>query len=234
MKKISKYAIFYYDKQDEILINYLEEYLNANAEKIFNFFDNNLLRRKVKIHIIPTKKEYDNIVRLRRNTNEIPKWEIGCATSTDEIKYVSLYDYKNTSHSYDENNFDKTLNDYKKNIIHEFVHFVTYLFCKKYSLNYPLKYLSEGIAQYLSKQKDDINLNFDYTLDNILNSNSNYNGWFLITKYIIENYSHDYFIKLLSNKDYALKETSKLYLEAKEYYSNLQINNNIKNFKEKN
>ena len=76
--------------------------------------------------------------------------------------YVSLYDYKNTSHSYDKNNFDKALNDYKKNIIHEFVHFVTYLFCKKYSLNYPLKYLSEGIAQYLSKQKDDINLKFDY------------------------------------------------------------------------
>ena len=64
-----------------------------------------------------------------------------------EIYYLSINDYKNTSHTID---FDM----YKKTILHEYVHYVNRLFCIKNNCNFSTKYLSEGIATYLSKQNE--------------------------------------------------------------------------------
>ena len=60
MKYIGKYATYYYEKSDEDLIKGLDEYINKDAENIYNFFDSTLNRENVDINIIPTKEEYDN------------------------------------------------------------------------------------------------------------------------------------------------------------------------------
>lgn len=213
MEYISKYAKYIYEKEDEDLINSLDDAINKEAENIFNFFDPTLKRKKVEIHIIPTKKEYDEITGKRRN-KEVPKWEIGNA-GDGIITYVSLKDYKNTTHKFKPEEYDKALDCYKKTIVHEYVHYVTIQYQIKNNIDNSLKYLTEGIAQILSHQRDNIKLEFNYSLEDILESKECYLGFYLITKYILDNYGKEYFFKLLSNKELALEETKKIYKNIK-------------------
>jgi hypothetical protein len=219
MEKITKYAKFNYSKEDEDLIVELEAQLNKDVEEIYNFFDSSLPRELVTIIIIPTKNEYDERSKKRRKIDEIPKWSIGTYYD-NTIEYVSLHDYKNTSHAFDDDKYYEKLDYYKKTIVHEYVHFVTDLYCKKNNFNHPIKCFNEGIAQYLSHQREGQEYDFYYTLEDILNSNNSYVGWFLLTKYIIEEYGRDYFLELFTNKELSLKEIPRLYQEAKEYYDN--------------
>jgi hypothetical protein len=214
MEFIGKYAKYYYEKQDKDLIGSLDEYLNKQAEDIYNFFDPSLDRCQAEIHIIPTKEEYDNIVKKYRNVNEVPKWDIG-NTGEGIITYVSLNDYKNTAHAFKPEEYDKALEDYKKTLIHEYVHFVTIQYQIKNNINKPLRYLSEGIAQCLSHQRDNIKKDFNYSLEDILESKDCYIGFYQMTKYILDNYDKEYFFQLLSDKDYALEETPKIYKQIK-------------------
>ena len=214
MKYIGKYATYYYEKSDEDLIKGLDEYINKDAENIYNFFDSTLNRENVDINIIPTKEEYDNIVKLRRNVDSIPKWEIGNA-GDGIITYVSLKDYKNTDHKFKPEDYDKALIDYKKTMVHEYVHFVSILYKKKNNIKDSTRYLEEGIAQYLSHQKENKKLEFKYSLEDIYESKSCYDGFYLMTKYILDNYGKEYFLKLLTDKEYTLKETPKIYKQIK-------------------
>ena len=221
MEKQTLYAKFIYEKQDEKLVNILEEYIEENAERIFEFFDPSLERKPLEIEIISTKKEYDERQKARRKVEEIPNWSVGTYYD-NKIEYVSFNDYQNTGHRYTEENYEDALNHYKKTIIHEFTHYVLKLYIDKYDNNEPLKYLNEGIAQYLSGQRDNMKLEFNYSLDNILNSKDCYPGWYLMVKYILDEYSREYFLKLLIHNDLALSETPYLYDEAKEYYEELK------------
>ena len=227
MEKITKYAIFNYSEQDQDLINLLDKYINEHAEEIYTFFDSTLFRTQVKINIISTKQQYDEIVQKRRQTIETPTWEIG-SYYDGTIEYVSLHDYKSTAHAFSPEKYKESLEYYKKTIMHEFVHFVVGQYIAKNNTNKPLKYLNEGIAQYLSHQRDDINLVFKYSLDEIVNSNNCYLGFFLLTKFIIEEKGKDYFMTLLRNRERAIMETPKLYKEAKFFYDNYENNKNIK------
>ena len=198
MEKETKYAKFIFDKEDQELVNILEEY--------------------IEIRIISTKKEYDEINKKRRNVDSIPDWSIG-NYHDNTIEYVSFNDYQNTRHKYPIDKYDEYLEYYKKTIIHEFTHYVLKLYIEKYNNSNPLKYLNEGIAQYLSGQRDNQKLKLDFSLDDILNSNSNYPAWYLMTKYILDNYGRKYFLKLIIDNKLAEEVTPKLYEEAKEYYS---------------
>ena len=227
MEKITKYARFNYSEQDQDLINILDEYLNTHSEEIFNFFDPTLSNTMINIDIIPTKKGYDEIVQKRRHTTEIPAWEIG-NYNNGTIEYVSLHDYKNTKHAFSPEKYDEALDSYKKTIVHEFVHFVLGLYIVKINSVGPLKYLNEGIAQYLSHQRDGMNLSFTYSLDDIVNSKNCYPGWFLLTKYIIEEKGKDYFMMLLKDKQKAIQDTPLLYNEAKSFYDDYENGRTMK------
>ena len=211
------FITFHYSDQDQELISHLEKTLKDNCDRIFGFFDSSLEREPIEIRIIPTKKEYDEISKKRRGITEIPKWSIG-NYHDHTIEYVSLNDYKNTSHAFPKERYKEELEYYKKTILHEFTHYVVDLYLKKNQGNSPLHYLNEGIAQYLSGQRDNIEIQFNYTLEDILNSNNCYSSWYLLTKYILEKYGKEYFLKLLRNQDLALEETPRLYEEAKTYY----------------
>ena len=219
MEKVTKYARFNYCEQDYDLINDLDEYINAHVGEVYDFFDIELPRDLVKINIIPTKKQYDELVQNRKQKLEVPLWEIG-NYNNGIIEYVSLHDYKNTTHAFPPEKYDENLEYYKKTIIHEYVHYVIGLYLTNTKSDNPLKYLNEGLAQYLSHQRDKVKPIFTYSLDEIIKSNNCYLGWYLITKFIIEEKGKDYFLKLLKNSDYALSLTPKIYKEAKEFYNN--------------
>ena len=224
MEKMTKYAKFNYTEQDQDLIEGLEEYLNEHVEEVFAFFDSSLPRTIVNISIIPTKKEYDEIIKKRRQTTEdIPSWVIGNYYN-GTIEYVSLHDYKNTSHAFPPEKYSENLEYYKKTIIHEYVHFVTGEYLVKNRAGDPPKYLNEGIAAYLSHQRDGKKPSFIYSLDDILNSRTCYEGWYLLTKYIIEQKGKDYFLMLLKNNIRSKSEASELYEEAKSFYDSLDNN----------
>ena len=215
MEKNSLYAKFIYSKEDETLVDELDAYLNDNAERIFDFFDSALERKPLNIKIIPTKKEYDELNQKRRGV-EIPKWSIGTFYD-NTIEYVSLNDYKNTTHAFPPEKYDEALEYYKKTFVHEFTHYVLLIYKEQFNNDYPIKYLNEGIAQYLSGQRDDNKYEFNYSLDDIL-SNNCYAGWFLMTKYIVEEYGREYFLELVVDNELAIKETPRLYEEVKNYY----------------
>ena len=217
MEKETKYYKFTYSKEDEDLIVVLEDYLNQKREDIFNFFDSSLQKEQVEINIIPTKKEYDEIAKKIRGVEEIAKWSIGFVHE-NIIEYVSLHDYKNTAHAFSEDRYLEKLDYFKKTIAHEYVHFVGGLYCKKNNLEWPVKFLNEGIALYLSGQKDNMDSPFNYTIEDILESKSSYDAWYLLTKYIIEEYGKEYFLKLFGNNELASCEAPRLFGEAKEYY----------------
>ena len=217
MERKTKYFIFNYSKNDEDLIIELDNYLNQKKEDIFNFFDCVIPDNQVIINIIPTKKEYDELAKKIRGVDNVAKWSIGFFHDNN-IEYVSLHDYKNTAHAFSEDRYYEKLDYYKKTIVHEYVHYVAALYRKKHNVEYSIKYLNEGIATYLSGQKENVEIPFNFKIEDILESNNSYDSWYLITKYIIEEYGKNYFFKLFDNPELAFKEADHLLEEARDYY----------------
>ncbi len=225
MQKISKRAIFNFEESDSTLINELSDYLDddKNIVPIYEFFEVEEPDKKIKIEIVPTKKEYDEKFKVLGNYPPdyiVQDWMIGCFNSTkNKILYLSLNDYKNTSHAFKPDDYDKALNHFKKTIVHEYVHYVTELFAKKHNCGWRAKYISEGLAICLSHQKDDMKLKFNYHLDEIINGNAHYNAYYLLTKYLIENYDKSFTFKLIESnrkaheflKDELYDKVNKLY-----------------------
>lgn len=222
MKKESKYAILNFQKQDENLANILAEYLDENTKKLYDFFEIAFQGEKSNITIVPSKKEFDIIYRKANNKPEnepIQDWIIGTC-SNRIIFYVSLNDYDNTAHKFDKKDYAIALENYKKTILHEQVHFVNELFSKQNNSPETIKFLSEGIATYLSGQYENQNVGFYADADTLLNQNKNpYDQYFLITKYLAENFDKETVLSLFKNNQTAttfLKTT--LYPKAKEHY----------------
>ena len=215
MIKESKYAIFEYDRCDENLINDLINYLDNNQNRIKCFFDENLELPKIKIKIYSAKKEYDEKVGIKMFDGEVPKWVIG-SYNNGMINYVSFNDFKNTSHQND------SYESYLKTLIHEYIHFVTNEYSKKINCEYPIKYISEGIAYYLSGQGNKIEYSDNISEDDILNGKSCYPKWYLFVKYIIDIKGKEYFFELFKDKVKAKKDIETLVLECNGYYKCLE------------
>lgn len=216
MEKVSKYANFEFNDSDSDLIDDLSDYLDNNVKEIFNFFEitpNN----KVKISIISTKQEYDKIFEERYKFTSPSSRGF---YSNGRIYFLSFHDYKNTPHSYIDSEKLEAFEDFKKTLVHEFVHYINELFYKKHNCSYTAKYLVEGIAIYLSHQKDNKNVEFNFTLDMLLDKNCPYSAYYLITKYLIENYDKSFVLELFQSSRQAnefLKQ--ELFKKAKDYYS---------------
>ena len=141
------------------------------------------------------------------------------------VFYLSLNDYKNTAHKFDKKHYKEAFEHYKKTLVHEFVHFVNLeCFNRIRKCGRPAKYLSEGIATYLSGQKDNKKIIFDYSIDDIMHFDYNkscYDGWYLVTKYLVENYDKQFVLSLFeSNREANDFLQNELYEKAKEFYLN--------------
>lgn len=201
MEKEFDHAIFKYNLEDENLVFELNNYINENINEIYSFFELKDIISKATIIILSTKEEFDKEVRpLKKEYEEygVPSWVIGFSLK-DKIYFLSLSDYKNTPHK------DKIdLLAYKKTILHEYIHYIVGLYLFENKCSYPLRALNEGIAQYLSHQRDKNIITLKHDLSEVLDATTAYSEWYLITKYIIDNYSKEYFLELLRDRDKAI------------------------------
>ena len=201
MEKEFDHAIFKYNLEDENLVFELNNYINENINEIYSFFELKDIISKATIIILSTKEEFDKEVRpLKKEYEEygVPSWVIGFSLK-DKIYFLSLSDYKNTPHK------DKIdLLAYKKTILHEYIHYIVGLYLFENKCSYPLRALNAGIAQYLSHQRDKNIITLKHDLSEVLDATTAYSEWYLITKYIIDNYSKEYFLELLRDRDKAI------------------------------
>lgn len=179
---------------EEEAINYIDEvfnYLLSKTSKIYSFFEL-YPQNKINIIIIPTKKELDT--KYWNNPNKKPEdWVVGFTNYYEknlELFLLSFNDYKNTPHKYE------TLDDYKRTLVHEFVHIINTLLCNE---NYPPDFIWEGVATYLSEQYPQTE-KITESKENILNCNCDFNQLSSLFEQLINNYSKDEVIKILKNE----------------------------------
>ena len=95
-----------------------------------NFFDVESLPFKVKINIIPTKQKYDILFKEEFGF-AADKLSRGMCKKDGNIIYLSINDYKNTTHAFEDKDYRVVLEGFKKTLVHEFVHFVNKVFNKE-------------------------------------------------------------------------------------------------------
>ena len=114
MKKIFKNAIFEYNKEEQDLILDLNNYIDEYVDEIYNFFGNDIEREIPYIRIIRTKEEFDKLCKKYYEIYEnepVPNWLIGF-TNNDGIFYLSINDYKSTSHAFKKEDYNKALEEF--------------------------------------------------------------------------------------------------------------------------
>ncbi len=219
MQLIGNYAVYSYDNVDFELVKSIDNYLNNNAKKIFELFGF-IPEKKANIFILPSKKEYDETLqKIRKNSSPIPSWNVGTTSYSGNIYFLSLRDYKNTSHKDILLDSVNVMSFYLKCLFHEYIHFVTYEYCYLRKFPIPCKCILEGIAQYYSNQKDISTLKFNYSLNDILYSSNCYDGWLLYVNYIVNHYNEDYLLGLFEEFGYASDEIIRIYEDVKNYYN---------------
>lgn len=214
-------AYFYYEENDNCLVNELSDYLNKFIDQIYDFF-NIQTKEKIKINIISKKETFDSKLKEEFNMTVVSKSSRGFFSYKDNaIYYLSINDYDKTTH--DKNDIE----NYKKTLVHECVHYINNLFNKENNCGATALYLREGIAVYLSHQNDNKNLIFDYTLEDFLNNSkvtkNCYAGYYLIVKYLIENYDKSFVLDLFTSSRQAnLFLKDELYEKANTFYNKKQ------------
>ncbi len=209
MIKENKYMVINYTNKDLEYIDYLCTQLEINSFRIVNFFNLHNFGEKIIININDDLNFFRNKIKKIRK-KECEEWLCGLSYNKIFIETLCLEEYRKTkSH----NKVD--INDMLLLILHEFVHSC----CNKINDKMKVAWLSEGLATTLSGQYDNIdNKFFDATKDEMINGTSKYYNYYLMFKYVIDNYGKDYILCLISNIEILNKETPKLYEEAKKYY----------------
>lgn len=220
----SERAIFKFEESDSDLIQLLADYLDSHVDNIYKFFEVNMPKEKLVVNIIPTKEEFDVLSRQAWGQSE--KWMIGFYKN-NEIIYLSLHDFKNTEHRAKYLAPKEALEYYKKTIVHEYVHYVNDIFKKVNNCGYTEKYLSDGIATYLSGQHENEDLPFDFTCEDLLTRGDMYSGYYLVTKYFVENYDKTFVLDIFkSNRRSREFLKNELFDKAKKFYQNAKHENN--------
>lgn len=202
MKKESKFAVFNYNENDNCMIEELMSYLDAKAIDVYKFFEVEPTE-KAQIIIVPTKKEYDSLFNMENGRPQDAKVSLssrGSLTRDGKILYLSIADYKNTTHAFSPGEKEQAIELYKKTLVHEFVHFVNVCFNKKNNCSFTEKFLVEGIACYLSGQKEGKNIDFNFEIDDVLNREKQpYDAYYALTKYFIEHYDKQVVLEIFQS-----------------------------------
>lgn len=199
-----------YTQKDESYIHEIVPILNDISWEIITFFSINPMRVSVRL--------WDDLKDFRMYfyslfNYECNDWTCGFAHYDNNNYYIetlSLDSYRKTK--YHENH---TVDDLIYLIMHEFVHSSHQVLTK--NILYP--WLKEGAACFLSHQYDNKKINeFNIDLKSLIEGRCNYNYYYLLFKYVYLKYGREYIISLFLDNDLLVKDTSRLYVEAKKYY----------------
>ena len=206
MKKESKYFTIEYSNEAKTYITKLLDKIDIEAKKILDFFEIQNIDNKFYVKLIPTKKEFSHLI---EEVIHFKDNEYGIGFVNNKIMYcLSFNDYKNTFYSF--YNFDNFIST----IIHEFVHSCHQL---KTNNKSSIRCISEGLACYLSNQLCKKDFVFNASIDDIVNDKYiDYDNYYLIVKYIFDNYDKKYCDRIIYDKDFARSEIVNIYNSFKE------------------
>ena len=193
-------------EKDKIL-----SYINQKLPKLLDFFHISYLDHTLEIFVYEDLLTFKNNYQKQTN-KEYKDWICGFQGKNE----IHLLDYQN--YLLTEGHQNQTKEDYLKLIIHEIIHDL-HLQYNRYHGNEPrtFLYLTEGIASFLSEQYPNPKFNNRIPVEAFLNNEVvNYENYAYIIKYLIENYEHEYLLKLISNERFARKETTKIIHNIKE------------------
>lgn len=141
-----------YDKKSEPIVKTINDALSQNFQRVMDFWGIKKLDSTVQIRIFSDLEEWKSFFKsLSQGTYQ--EYVTGCAIGSniyvlDYAEYKKLQSHRNDS-----------IEDFKKIIVHEFVHICHLQLCK---LENTAFFMSEGLAAYLAGQGYNQNIKTDY------------------------------------------------------------------------
>lgn len=174
------------EEYNKDLITYIKDHEN----EITSFFGIDEIHEKVILRIWDNKDDFYQVV--SKTFKKVSPWLCGVSHISDGKDYIDVLSLEELA----KNKYHKNANiEYlEKLIIHEFVHFCI----KTINSSFSCTWLNEGLATVLSGQCSNTT-GFDASLDELLNANTNYKNYAIITRYIIDKYGRDYVVGLIRN-----------------------------------
>ena len=200
-----------YTEEDLVYIEDFKKELEKYYDLILSFFNLKKLNRNIKM------KFWNNTTGFRRflaelNTKKTDLWEVGRTTSNAKSSRIDILSYKEFIKCQGHEN--QTIQDLIKVCIHELVHFVQFDYNNH---TYIMTWLSEALATNLSGQYENKEVYFNTTLDEIIRGKSNYCNYYLMGKYLLEEYNKEYILKLVRDNELVKKETPRIFKETFKY-----------------
>lgn len=214
-KDFGIYEIEYSDC-DLPYIDTMIEALNNNIKRIMDFFGIVTLDKSFEIKIWDSLDEFrENRKRQLRESGinrEVATWVCASSVNTKDKSNIDMLSYKELlkckSHDKD------SINSLFVTIVHEFAHT-----CHFQYKNYveTLSWFNEAIATVLSNQYSLDKVQIDCEVEDLMLFKASYNIYFAVGKYILENYGQNFFLELAKNQELLVKESPRLFNEAKEW-----------------
>lgn len=196
-----------YTNKDKEYIDNVIQILNDKSEEVMNFFELKNLSRKVKIKFWDNVEEYRNFFNksLKKYNKMIPDWEVARATNTlneCRIDILSLGEARKCrGHAND------SVENLIQIIVHEFVHICHFEYNNHTST---MTWFMEALATNLAGQNNCKKLTC--TLQEIVTEMpTNYGNYYLLGKYLLENYDKSQVLELAKNKELLEKSTEDIY-----------------------
>lgn len=206
MQYSDEHFIIEYNPCDEEYIGEVIDTLNCSLDGYMEFFNLTSLDEKIKI------KFYD----------QLDNFKIFCESITFKPYRTGHVGHAkgNEIHmlSYQER-IKQRPNDTKERFLmglkHELVH-ICHIAYKRDKSN-KSSWFAEGLANCLGSPMYESTLD-GCTVEDLLHK-PKYKYCYTITKYMLENYSHEEILRYAANHDLVIKDTEKIFNEAKSYYS---------------
>ena len=198
-------------------LNYIDNivsYIELNEKEILSFFRIDKLSKKYILKIL----NYDEFKKYIINKyGEIKPYVRGDTDSkSNTIVVLDIEDQiKYTIHK------DACTDDVIKMVMHEFVHACNNEVCNCVN---EIVWFEEGLATNLAKQNYSLcsldDCDFNMLKNNFNNCKNNYKYSYTIVNYILNNYSKDEIFNFISNVDYLINSSDKIFKTAKEWIKN--------------
>ena len=194
----SKHVRINYDIYSTDYIKDLYDYLEKKILKIKEYLEINTINEPAEVTIYSEYNEFiKNVLKYNKyykKVDDIPSYVVADGGDDKHISVLSFNEYINV-----EGHQKCTIEDYKKTLVHELVHFYHH---KLNKIN--MIWINEGLAIYLSEQAE------KYTSNKLNVQLKTYSDYYLVFKYVLENYDKNYILKLISNVEMQKIETPKI------------------------